>query len=104
MPTHGYAARVPRRQHLPGDVVAVDRVIRVAVAVLIAAIDRVEAGEHASLGVVDAGSHEGQACGVGCGGALVCAEPPVAEGPYPRILDTGCDYAAVGSVAVLPVS
>ncbi|MCK6091935.1 transposase [Micrococcus endophyticus] len=25
-------------------------------------------------------------------------------GPYPRILDTGCDYAAVGSVAVLPVS
>ena len=22
-----------------------------------------------------------------------------AEGPYPRILDTGCDYAAVGSVA-----
>lgn len=20
------------------------------------------------------------------------------EGPYPRILDTGCDYAAVGSV------
>ena len=27
-----------------------------------------------------------------------------AQGPYPRILDTGCDYAAVGSVAVLPVS
>ncbi|OOL27762.1 hypothetical protein GQ85_36620, partial [Rhodococcus rhodochrous] len=26
------------------------------------------------------------------------------RGPYPRILDTGCDYAAVGSVAVLPVS
>ena len=22
-----------------------------------------------------------------------------ANGPYPRILDTGCDYAAVGSVA-----
>ena len=22
-------------------------------------------------------------------------------GPYPRILDTGCDYAAVGSVAVV---
>ena len=22
-----------------------------------------------------------------------------AQGPYPRILDTGCDYAAVGSVA-----
>ena len=21
------------------------------------------------------------------------------RGPYPRILDTGCDYAAVGSVA-----
>ena len=24
---------------------------------------------------------------------------PLEEGPYPRILDTGCDYAAVGSVA-----
>ncbi len=29
---------------------------------------------------------------------------PLVIGPYPRILDTGCDYAAVGSVAVLPVS
>ena len=27
-----------------------------------------------------------------------------AVGPYPRILDTGCDYAAVGSVAARRVS
>ena len=25
--------------------------------------------------------------------------PPATGGPYPRILDTGCDYAALGSVA-----
>jgi hypothetical protein len=34
-----------------------------------------------------------------------CSRPltessPVLKGLYPRILDTGCDYAAVGSVAV----
>ena len=41
--------------------------------------------------------------------AWTCKRPPVAEvllllylhglGPYPRFVDTGCDYAAVGSVA-----
>ena len=29
----------------------------------------------------------------------VMAAAMVDAGPYPRILDTGCDYAAVGSVA-----
>ena len=37
-------------------------------------------------------------------GVTGSALPHQAVGPYPRILDTGCDYAAVGSVAVLPVS
>ncbi len=31
--------------------------------------------------------------------SILAGEVSVAEGPYPRMLDTGCDYAAVGSVA-----
>ena len=30
---------------------------------------------------------------------LLVAARELKPGPYPRILDTGCDYAALGSVA-----
>jgi DNA-binding IclR family transcriptional regulator len=44
--------------------------------------------------------HEESAIGVACVAAPVLGPQGSVVGPYPRILDTGVDYAAVGSVAV----